>query len=80
LISGNRTRNCRRKSRQERKVSIVLGAAIIVILPCRFKKTGTMWSFRNGSGYRALAILEADTFYWFWIGIHDDYDRLIAGT
>jgi hypothetical protein len=45
----------------------------------RFKKTGMMWSIRIGSGYRALAILEADTFYWFWIGVHDDYERLIAG-
>jgi hypothetical protein len=43
----------------------------------RFKKTGTVWSIRIGAGCRALAILEGDTFYWFWIGDHDAYARLI---
>lgn len=41
----------------------------------RFKKIGDVWSIRIGGGYRALAILESDTFYWFWIGTHDDYER-----
>ncbi len=44
----------------------------------RFKKTGNAWSIRIGSGYRALAILEGDTFYWFWIGDHNTYKRLIG--
>jgi hypothetical protein len=44
----------------------------------RFKKTGTIWSIRIGGGYRALAIFEADTFYWFWIGAHDEYERLVG--
>ena len=43
-----------------------------------FKKTGAVWSVRVGGGYRALALLENDTFYWFWIGDHDEYERLIA--
>jgi hypothetical protein len=44
----------------------------------RFKKTGDTWSIRIDAGYRALAILQEDTFYWFWIGDHDSYQRLIS--
>jgi hypothetical protein len=44
----------------------------------QFKKTGNVWSVRIGSGYRALAILEKDVFYWFWIGNHKDYKRMIS--
>ena len=42
-----------------------------------FKKTGNVWSVRIGGGYRALADLQGGAFYWFWIGAHDDYLRLI---
>jgi hypothetical protein len=38
----------------------------------RFKKVGELWSIRIGSGYRALALLQDDTFFWFWIGTHDE--------
>lgn len=44
----------------------------------QFKKTGDAWSVRIGGGYRALALLEEDTFYWFWIGTHDEYERLLG--
>ena len=44
----------------------------------QFKKTGNVWSVRIGGGYRALALLEEDVFYWFWIGTHDEYERLIG--
>lgn len=37
-----------------------------------------LWSVRAGIGYRALAVLKEDTFYWFWIGTHAEYDRLIS--
>jgi hypothetical protein len=43
-----------------------------------FKKVGAIWSVRIGGGYRATALLEGETFYWFWIGTHDEYLRLIA--
>lgn len=46
----------------------------------RFKKTGEVWSIRVGAGFRALALLHGDTFYWFWIGTHDEYKRLIGGS
>jgi len=42
-----------------------------------FKKIGTLWSARVGSGYRALGLDEGDTVQWFWIGTHAEYDKLI---
>ena len=43
----------------------------------RFKKTGAVWSIRIGRGYRAMALVENEIVYWFWIGSHDDYERLL---
>lgn len=43
----------------------------------RFKKVGEVWAVRIGRGYRALALLRGDTFYWFWVGSHDDYLDII---
>ena len=43
-----------------------------------FKKVGKVWSIRIGeTGYRATADMQGDTVYWFWIGTHDEYERLI---
>jgi hypothetical protein len=43
----------------------------------RFKKVGTIWSVRISRGYRALALLQGDAAHWFWIGPHDEYERMI---
>lgn len=47
-----------------------------------FKKIGghdkQLWSVRIGLGYRALALEKSAGLYWFWIGSHSDYDRLIS--
>ena len=43
-----------------------------------FKKVGEVWSIRIGGGYRAVAILNEDTFFWFWIGNHDEYEKLLS--
>jgi hypothetical protein len=43
-----------------------------------FKKVGQYWSARVGSDYRALAIVRDDVVEWFWIGRHDEYERLIG--
>jgi hypothetical protein len=43
----------------------------------RFKRVGDMVSIRIGRDYRALGILQGDTVYWYWIGRHDEYDRII---
>lgn len=32
---------------------------------------------RIGRGYRALGGLEDEAIIWYWIGNHDDYDRLL---
>lgn len=44
----------------------------------RFKRVGNEVSVRIGRHYRALGLLEGDTVYWFWIGKHDEYERLIG--
>jgi len=43
-----------------------------------FKKVGKFWSARVGSDYRALAISRDAGVEWFWIGSHEQYDRLIS--
>jgi hypothetical protein len=42
-----------------------------------FKKVGGVWAARVARGFRALALLQDETFYWFWIGSHDDYERML---
>ncbi len=37
-----------------------------------------IWSVRVARGYWAIGILERDTVTWFWIGGHDDYERLFG--
>ncbi len=44
----------------------------------RLKKVGAFWSVRVGRGYRAVARDRAEGLIWFWIGPHDQYDRLIG--
>jgi hypothetical protein len=44
----------------------------------RFKKVGAYWSIRIGLHYRALAVVHDDVAIWFWIGSHDEYERLLA--
>ncbi|MEJ5198869.1 MAG: hypothetical protein WHX53_08085 [Anaerolineae bacterium] len=43
----------------------------------RFKRVGQDVSVRIGRDYRALGLIEGDIVYWYWIGRHDEYDRLI---
>lgn len=42
-----------------------------------FKRVGKYWSVRVGSGFRALGTDTPNGILWFWIGTHDEYDRLI---
>ena len=42
-----------------------------------FKRVGDFWSARVGRDYRALALLRGEQVEWFWIGPHNEYDRLI---
>lgn len=43
----------------------------------RVKASQPLYSVRIGLAYRAVGLLKADTITWFWIGTHDEYDRLI---
>jgi hypothetical protein len=45
----------------------------------RFERKGKGWSARVSRGYRALAKERPEGLVWFWIGSHDEYERLIAG-
>jgi len=45
-----------------------------------FKEVVTgLWSARITIQYHALARRPGDLIVWFWIGTHQEYDRLIAG-
>ena len=43
-----------------------------------FKKIGDLWSVRVGAHYRALGTSAEGGVYWFWIGTHADYDKVVA--
>jgi len=43
----------------------------------RVKGSQPVYSVRIGLGYRALGLLKGDTVTWFWVGTHDEYDRLL---
>jgi len=43
-----------------------------------FKRIGDLWSVRVGLRFRALALDDPpDTAVWFWIGHHDEYERVV---
>jgi hypothetical protein len=44
-----------------------------------FKRIGTLRSVRVGLHYRALAYEEGSDLLWFWIGKHEEYERILTG-
>ena len=51
-------------------------------LGLQFKRVGLrrpVYSVRVNDSYRVLGLLEEDTIYWFWVGPHDQYERVIKG-
>jgi hypothetical protein len=42
-----------------------------------FKKVGKFWSVRVGINHRALAVEDGEDFIWIWVGMHNEYERLI---
>ncbi|MFZ0960558.1 MAG: hypothetical protein WAO35_06595 [Terriglobia bacterium] len=46
----------------------------------RLKPVGPFWSVRISRSYRAVAARRGDQLYWFWIGSHRSYERLISST
>jgi len=45
----------------------------------QLKPVGAFWSARVTDNYRALAIREENVFTSFWIGLHDEYVRILKG-
>jgi hypothetical protein len=43
----------------------------------RLKQIGSVWSVRITRSCRALAYRKQNSFYWFWIGLHDDYEEML---
>jgi len=46
----------------------------------QFKRVGNrrpVYSARITDAYRTLGLVEGNTIYWFWIGPHDEYERII---
>ena len=42
-----------------------------------FKRVGRYWSARVGRKHRVLAVEQAEGLIWFWIGRHEEYERLL---
>ena len=42
------------------------------------KKAERFWSVRIGLHYRAIAVEVPGGLLWFWIGSHEDYNRLMG--
>ena len=43
----------------------------------RVHPTEPIYSIRVGIGWRVLGLREGEAIYWFWIGSHAEYDRLL---
>ncbi|MEM6430860.1 MAG: hypothetical protein AAF708_16600 [Deinococcota bacterium] len=43
----------------------------------RVSQRQSIYSVRVSEKYRALGLVERDAIYWFWIGKHDEYDKLL---
>jgi len=43
----------------------------------RVSQVEPIFSVRIGIRHRALGLLEGKSITWFWIGSHDDYERLL---
>jgi hypothetical protein len=42
-----------------------------------FARKGNVYTVEIGRSYRALARRRDDTYYWFWIGSHEAYNKLM---
>ena len=42
-----------------------------------FKKIGELYSVRIADKWRVLGFFQNDTYIWFWIGSHEDYNQLL---
>jgi hypothetical protein len=42
------------------------------------KKIDKLWSVRVGRSHRALAATREEGLLWFWVGSHDEYEKLLG--
>ena len=42
-----------------------------------FAKKGNVWTVNIGIHYRAIGYKEYNNIIWFWIGSHEDYNKLM---
>ncbi len=77
MISGIATETCRQKLAPPREKLTNFGKKIRITVRFVFKKRGRFWRACFGSGHRALAVSVPDGYLWFWIGTHDEYERLL---
>ena len=42
-----------------------------------FARKGDVYTVEVGRSYRAVARRKDDTYYWFWIGSHEAYNKLL---
>jgi hypothetical protein len=42
-----------------------------------FKKIGELYSVRIADRWRVLGFFQNDTYIWFWIGSHEEYNQMI---
>ena len=43
-----------------------------------FARKGQVWTAEVGRGYRAMARRRGEDCYWFWIGSHETYNKLLG--
>jgi hypothetical protein len=43
----------------------------------RLKRVGRYWSARVGASFRAVGVSSPEGIVWFWIGPHEEYERII---
>ncbi|MBI3693714.1 MAG: hypothetical protein HY238_02580 [Acidobacteria bacterium] len=42
-----------------------------------FTRKGEVYTVEIGRSYRAIARRKGDVYYWFWIGSHEAYNKLL---
>ena len=42
-----------------------------------FKRVSGLWSVRVGRNFRALGFDETQGIVWFWIGTHEEYNKIL---
>jgi len=44
----------------------------------RFARKGEVYTVRIGRSYRAIARFRSEAYFWFWIGSHEEYNKLLG--